>query len=114
MPALWDDTLAIPAAIRATLGARDGFDEVVAALRGATRVVMSGNGAAWYVAHGAWLASLEGTQATPAHLIALPAGQLTPGRFEWRDGDVLLCRVGERRAARPHRGARGAGPRAAA
>ena len=91
MPALWDDTLAIPAAIRSTLAAADGFDDVVAALRRATRVVVSGNGAAWYAAHGAWLASLEGPRPTPAQLIALPAGLVVPGRFEWRDGDVLLA-----------------------
>jgi fructoselysine-6-P-deglycase FrlB-like protein len=90
MPALWDDTLAIPAAIRATLEAADGFAEVVALLATARRVVVSGNGAAWYVALAAWLTSLESRPVMPAPVVALPAGVITSGRFEWRDGDVLL------------------------
>ena len=90
MSKLWQDTERIPAAIRATLAGRDGFDGVVAALGEARRVVVSGNGAAWYVALAAWLATLEGRTAPPP-LVAVPAGVLAGGRFEWHDGDVLLA-----------------------
>jgi fructoselysine-6-P-deglycase FrlB-like protein len=90
MSKLWQDTEGIPAAIRSTLAARDGFDDVVAVLGRARRAVVSGNGAAWYVALAAWLATLEG-RASPPPLIAVPAGVLARGRFNWRGGDVLLA-----------------------
>jgi fructoselysine-6-P-deglycase FrlB-like protein len=89
MSKLWQDTEGIPAAIRATLVARDGFDAVAATLAPARRVIVSGNGAAWYVALAVWLATLEGRTALPP-LVAVPAGILAGGRFEWHDGDVLL------------------------
>jgi fructoselysine-6-P-deglycase FrlB-like protein len=87
---LWADTLAIPAAITATLDAADGFEAVAALLGDARRVVVSGNGAAWYVALGLWLATLEGPP-LPAPLVAVPAGVLASGRFGWHPGDVLLA-----------------------
>jgi fructoselysine-6-P-deglycase FrlB-like protein len=87
---LWSDTLAIPAAITATLSAADGFAEVAALLGDARRVVISGNGAAWYVALGLSLATLEGPP-LPAPLVAVPAGVLASGRFRWDAGDVLLA-----------------------
>lgn len=92
MSRLWVDTLAIPAAIEATLGARDGVEALSRELADprTRRVIASGNGAAWYVAHALWLASLEA--ATPrAPLLALPAGVLRTGRFGWEPGDVLLA-----------------------
>jgi fructoselysine-6-P-deglycase FrlB-like protein len=90
MSKLWADTLAIPNAIGATLAAADGFDAVTAVLRGAGRVVVSGNGAAWYVALAAWLATLEGPP-LPAPMVAVPAGVLRTGRFGWHHDDALLA-----------------------
>jgi fructoselysine-6-P-deglycase FrlB-like protein len=87
---LWADTLAIPDALAATLAAADGFDDVARLLHGARRVIVSGNGAAWYVALGAWLATLDGSP-LPAPIVAVPAGLPAAGRFRWQPGDALLA-----------------------
>jgi fructoselysine-6-P-deglycase FrlB-like protein len=90
MSKLWADTLAIPEAILGTLSAVDGVDGVAQLLAEGRRVVISGNGAAWYVALGLQLATLEGP-ALPAPVLAVPAGMLASGRFRWHPGDVLLA-----------------------
>ena len=54
------------------------------------RVVVSGNGAAYYVAHALWLVALE-HPAPPVDVIAVPGGLLAKGAFRWREGDVLLA-----------------------
>jgi fructoselysine-6-P-deglycase FrlB-like protein len=53
------------------------------------RIVASGNGAAYYVCHALWLASLEGREGP--EVLAVPSGLLARGAFAWRDGDVLLA-----------------------
>lgn len=86
---LWREARGVPSALERTLGQASGFDEV-AALLGAPevrRIVATGNGAALYVAHALWLASLEGGA---TELLAVPAGLLSSGRFGWRNGDRLL------------------------
>jgi fructoselysine-6-P-deglycase FrlB-like protein len=86
---LWREGRGIPAALERTLDEARGVDDI-AGLIGADdvrRVIATGNGAALYVAHAAWLASLEG--AGP-ELLAVPAGVLASGRFAWRKGDRLL------------------------
>jgi len=91
--ALWQDVLEIPAALRATLAADHGADRV-AGLLGAPdvrRVVVTGNGAAYYVALGLWLASLDAGSAGGPELTAVPAGLVARGRFAWRSGDRLLA-----------------------
>ncbi|HKG57618.1 MAG TPA: hypothetical protein VKA85_10255 [Candidatus Limnocylindrales bacterium] len=92
MSRLLADTLAIPRSIRATLDARDGFETVERLLRdeAGARVVLTGNGAAWYVALGASLALLESAP-TPVPVVALPAGILAAGAIAWRPDDVLLA-----------------------
>jgi fructoselysine-6-P-deglycase FrlB-like protein len=89
---LWQDTLEVPAALRRTLDQRDGFAEVAELARspGVRRLVVSGNGASHYVAHGLWLTALAGEPA-PVELIPVPAGLLARGAFRWRDGDLLLA-----------------------
>lgn len=88
---LWRDVTELPASLAATLDDPDGVREVAALLGadGVRRVVVSGNGAAYYVAVALWLASLEG-RAGP-EVVAVPSGLLARGRFAWRPGDVLLA-----------------------
>ena len=70
---LWRDLTELPETLAATLDARAGFSDVAAMLGapGVKRIVVSGNGAAYYVCLALWLASLEGRQG--------PGG---PGRAE--------------------------------
>jgi hypothetical protein len=73
--------------LAATLEAADGLADAVGLLTapGVERVVATGNGAAYYVAHGLWLASLEGDGAGPP-LIAVPCGLAVRQTFRWRPG----------------------------
>lgn len=87
--ALWQDVREIPAALRRTLDERDGFDATADVLRGARRIVTTGNGAAHYVGLALWLASLDGLDGPPIE--AVPGGLVANGLFRWRDGDRLLA-----------------------
>ena len=73
---LWADVRELPGALRETLAAAEGVAEAAAALRGAERIVATGNGAAYYVAHALWLASLECRGAVP--IVAVPCGIAVP------------------------------------
>jgi glucosamine 6-phosphate synthetase-like amidotransferase/phosphosugar isomerase protein len=87
---LWEETIRIPAALRATASDDAGVDDL-ARLLGAPdvrRIVATGNGAAYYAALALWLASLEGRGLVP-EVVAVPAGLLASG-FRWRDGDLPL------------------------
>ena len=54
----------------------------------ASRIVVTGNGAAYYAALALWTAALQ-WPAGP-EVVALPAGALSAGRLAWRPGDLLL------------------------
>lgn len=88
---LWRDVTELPSSLAATLDGRDGVAEVAAVLRSdrVSRVVASGNGAAYYVAVALWLASLE--SADGPEVVAVPSGLLARGAFAWRKGDALLA-----------------------
>jgi fructoselysine-6-P-deglycase FrlB-like protein len=60
---------------------------------------VAGNGAALYVAHALWLASLE--EDGGLEVVAVPAGVLASSRFAWREGDrlVVVSSSGELRDA---------------
>ena len=78
-----------PEALRQTLAAADGFDAAADALRGATRVIATGNGAAYYVAQ-APVAGVPRRGRRPRR--GGPAGRAGGGRpIGWRDGDRLLA-----------------------
>jgi fructoselysine-6-P-deglycase FrlB-like protein len=83
---LWADVRELPGALRDTLATAE-VAEAAALLRGARRVVATGNGAAYYVAHALWLASLEIRGAVP--IVAVPCG--IAARFRWQPGDVVLA-----------------------
>ncbi|CAN5908400.1 hypothetical protein BH23ACT10_BH23ACT10_28800 [soil metagenome] len=85
---VWVEARGVPDALRRTLDDATGFADVIDLLRGARRIVASGNGAAYYVALAMDLAAQE-TAGAP-EVKAVPAGMLSSGRFVWRDGDVLL------------------------
>jgi glutamine---fructose-6-phosphate transaminase (isomerizing) len=87
---LWADVRELPRALGETLEAADGVADAAAALRGARRIVATGNGAAYYVAHALWLASLEGHRAGPP-IVAVPCGVAVRSRFRWQDGDAVLA-----------------------
>ena len=88
---VWQDTVDVQEAIEATLADADGFADVAAMLSapGVKRVVATGNGASFYVAHALWLASLYGD--SPVELVGISAGLLCDPTFRWRDGDLLLA-----------------------
>jgi fructoselysine-6-P-deglycase FrlB-like protein len=87
---LWADVRELPGSVAATLDAADGFAEAAALLSepDVRRIVASGNGAAYYVAHALWLASA--TAAGP-EVVAVPSGLLSGGWFRFRPGDRLLA-----------------------
>jgi glutamine---fructose-6-phosphate transaminase (isomerizing) len=87
---LWRDARGIPEVLAATLDEREGFAELAALVRAETtrRVVVTGNGAAYYVGLTLQCAALAG-RAGP-EVLALPAGLLAGGDVAWREGDVVL------------------------
>jgi len=89
---LWSDTKRIPDSIAATLDSAEGFHDVANLLTkpSTRRIVVSGNGASYYVAMALWLAALEGIR-SPAEVVPVPAGLLARDAFRWREGDVLLA-----------------------
>ena len=87
---LWADVRELPGALGDTLAAADGVAEAADLLRGAERIVATGNGAAYYVAHALWLASLEGERAGPP-IVAVPCGLAVRERFLWQPGDAVLA-----------------------
>ncbi len=92
MSRLWNDTVRVPSTIDAALRANPGIGAVVDRLRdpAVKRIVISGNGAAWYAGLGVWLASLESTPPR-ADITCVPSGLIARGRFSWRSGDVLFA-----------------------
>lgn len=88
---LWQDVVEIPAALAGTLDEREGFDQAaeLVSKRRPTRLVVSGNGAAYYVANALWLASLVGARPGP-EVQAVPSGLVARGRFVWRPGDMFV------------------------
>jgi fructoselysine-6-P-deglycase FrlB-like protein len=90
---LWADVLEVPGALTTTLEAAEGVAEAAALLRGedVARVVAVGNGAAYYVAHALWLASLESSAQRGPSLVAVPCGVAVGDRFRWRSGDAVLA-----------------------
>lgn len=110
---LWADVRDLPEALQATLEAADGVAESAAVLSDPSveRIVATGNGAAYYVAHALWLASLEGAGGAPP-IVAVPCGIAVRERFRWQPGDAVLAvsssgefrdvvEIAERAAGRP-------------
>jgi len=87
---LWADVRELPGALGDTLAAADGVAQAADLLRGAERIVATGNGAAYYVAHALWLASLEGSRSGPP-IVAVPCGVVVRERFLWQPGDAVLA-----------------------
>ena len=89
---LWADVREMPGPLADTIDARAGVAEAAALLRGdgVRRIVATGNGAAYYVAHALWLASLE-AEADGPPIVAVPCGVAVRGGFRWRDGDAVLA-----------------------
>jgi fructoselysine-6-P-deglycase FrlB-like protein len=89
---LWADVRALPGALEATIAASEGVAQAAELLRSGDvrRIVATGNGAAYYVAHALWLASLECREPGPP-IVALPCGVVAHERFRWQDGDAVLA-----------------------
>ena len=88
---LWADLSELPNALAATLAERDGISETAAFLGAdaVRRIVVTGNGAAYYAGMALWLASLEGEPGP--EVVAVPSGLVARGAFAWRPGDALLA-----------------------
>ena len=89
---LWADVREVPGALGDTLEAAEGVEEAARVLRsgGAERIVATGNGAAYYVAHALWLATLESNGPVPP-IVPVPCGIAGRERFRWRPGDAVLA-----------------------
>jgi glutamine---fructose-6-phosphate transaminase (isomerizing) len=89
---LWADVRELPGALSATREEASGVAEAAALLRGpdVRRIVATGNGAAYYVAHALWLASLEGAAGGPP-IVAVPCGVAVREEFRWQPGDAVLA-----------------------
>jgi fructoselysine-6-P-deglycase FrlB-like protein len=89
---LWADVRELPAALDATLEAAEGIAEAARLLRDPSveRIVATGNGAAYYVAHALWLVSLESAGAGPP-IVAVPCGIAVREQFRWQPGDAVLA-----------------------
>lgn len=89
---LWADVRELPSALDRTLTAADGFAAAAELLgaEGVERIVATGNGAAYYVAHALWLASLESRPGGP-QIVAVPCGLVGRDRFRWHEGDAVLA-----------------------
>jgi fructoselysine-6-P-deglycase FrlB-like protein len=88
---LWDEACEIPSTLAATLDRRDGFDAVLEHLvdPAVRRIVVTGNGAAYYAAMALGLAAMWRPGTAP--VIALPAGIVADRRFSWVKGDLLVA-----------------------
>lgn len=89
---LWADVRELPSALEATIAAANGVEAAADLLRSRNveRIVATGNGAAYYVAHALWLASLESASAGPP-IIAVPCGVAARRHFRWQPGDAVLA-----------------------
>jgi glucosamine 6-phosphate synthetase-like amidotransferase/phosphosugar isomerase protein len=89
---IWQDLCGVPTAVQTTLDKAEDFDEVAAILRrrDVRRIVATGNGAAYYVAHALWLNSLASDNEAPP-VVAVPSGFVARGHFGWRKGDLLVA-----------------------
>lgn len=89
---IWRDMKLAPESLEATIDRTEGIRGVASLLSGdgVRRVIVSGNGASYYVAHALWLAALEGPPGAP-EVVAAPGGLIAKGAFRWREGDVLLA-----------------------
>jgi fructoselysine-6-P-deglycase FrlB-like protein len=90
---LWADVRELPGALATTLDAAEGVAEAAALLRDdhIDRVVAVGNGAAYYVAHALWLASLQSAGGARPALVAVPCGVAVRDDFRWRPSDAVLA-----------------------
>jgi glucosamine--fructose-6-phosphate aminotransferase (isomerizing) len=88
---LWQDASELPNSLSDSLDRADGHAELARAIGNASisRLVLSGNGASWYVANAAWLAAIETD--LELDVVTVPAGILAGGTFRWRKGDFLLA-----------------------
>jgi glutamine---fructose-6-phosphate transaminase (isomerizing) len=89
---LWADVRELPEALGETVAAADGVEAAAELLRDARveRIVATGNGAAYYVAHALWLAALESGRGGPP-VVAVPCGVAARPSFVWRPGDAVLA-----------------------
>lgn len=86
---LWSDVIDCPRVLSAVLDGTDGLDAAVGLIRTATRVVLTGNGAALYAASVLWHTAQRFPTGPPACLV--PAGLLAAGGFRSRPGDVTVA-----------------------
>ncbi|MEO7059993.1 MAG: hypothetical protein ABI083_09755 [Lapillicoccus sp.] len=86
---LWADLVEGPGVLSDVLDGLEGLPAAVDLLRGASRVVLTGNGAALYAASSLWHAALRFPGAPTACLV--PAGLIAAGGMQWRPGDVTLA-----------------------
>lgn len=87
--ALWSDLRECPGVLSSILEEVDGLEAAVALLKKASRVVLTGNGAALYAASSLWHAAHRFPAGPPACLV--PAGVIAAGGFRWRPGDVTVA-----------------------
>lgn len=86
---VWAEACSIPDVLADLLDDTPGVEQVARVLREGSRIVATGNGAAYYAA----LAMALEAWATPdgrSDVVAVPAGVISSGSWRWRQGDVPL------------------------
>jgi glucosamine 6-phosphate synthetase-like amidotransferase/phosphosugar isomerase protein len=86
---VWQEALAIPDVLGDVAAQMEREQDVPEMLRGARRIVATGNGAAFYAALVIWTAALQ-FPSDELDIVAVPAGVLATEHFRWRAGDVPL------------------------
>lgn len=86
---MWAEASSIPDVLADLLDNTPDVQAVARVLAGGSRIVATGNGAAFYAAQAmafdAWAAPSRGSD-----VVAVPSGVISSGSWQWREGDVPL------------------------
>ncbi|HYO18336.1 MAG TPA: hypothetical protein VES02_06685 [Dermatophilaceae bacterium] len=87
--AMWTEALSIPDVLADLLDDTPDVEQVARVLAGGSRIVATGNGAAFYAAQAMALEAWA-SPSSRNDVVAVPAGVISSGSWQWRDGDVAL------------------------
>jgi glucosamine 6-phosphate synthetase-like amidotransferase/phosphosugar isomerase protein len=86
---VWAEASSIPDVMADLLDDTPGVEQVARVLAGGSRIVATGNGAAYYAAQAMALEAWA-SPSSVTDVVAVPAGLISSGSWQWREGDVPL------------------------